>query len=196
MKIKSLVVVAVLATAILFSGTGVNAQTTNVQALIAQLQAQIQSLLQQIAQMQAQQGTTTPGCTSTSYYSSTTGAPCGPYAQPTITSVQAYAENQNIVHAGERTFIYGNNLSGVTAIYLASQIAPMDRTATTNSNLAFFAPSTLPTGTASIYVQTAAGVNSNSILVQTIASTTTQPSITPSATTSSGLEQTCICHES
>ncbi len=56
MSIKSLFVVAVIATAILCSGGIVNA--TDNSALIAQLQAQIASLLAQIQAIQAQQGTT------------------------------------------------------------------------------------------------------------------------------------------
>ncbi len=59
MNIKSLVVIAVLATAIFGFGGIVNAQSADVQAQIAQLQAMIQSLLQQIATLQAQQGGTT-----------------------------------------------------------------------------------------------------------------------------------------
>ena len=62
MKIRYLVITAVLATAILGFGTGVNAQTTDTQALIAQLQAQIAQLMAQIAQLQAQQGTTPAWC--------------------------------------------------------------------------------------------------------------------------------------
>lgn len=66
MKIKSLVVTAVLATAILCFGSSIQAMgainggqegpNLNTDALIAQLQAQIQSLMQQIAALQAQQG--------------------------------------------------------------------------------------------------------------------------------------------
>ena len=96
---------------------------------------------------------------------------CAPSTkQPIITYIQALAEDKNIVHAGEKTYIYGSNLSGVTAIYIGSQIAQMDRTSTTNSNLAFYAPSNLTNGTTSVYVQTVDGKNSNSITVQTIAS--------------------------
>jgi len=60
MRIKSLLVVAILAIAIFGFGGIVNAQSADVQAQIASLQAMIQSLLQQIATLQAQQGTTTP----------------------------------------------------------------------------------------------------------------------------------------
>lgn len=62
MKIKYLVVIAVLATAVLGFGFGAKAQTADVSALIAQLQAQIQSLMQQLAQLQAQQGATIAWC--------------------------------------------------------------------------------------------------------------------------------------
>ena len=55
MRIKSFLITVVLAIAILFFGSGANAQITDTQALIAQLQAQIRVLLQQIAQLQAQQ---------------------------------------------------------------------------------------------------------------------------------------------
>jgi len=59
MKIKSLLVVAVLATAILCSGGLVKADNS---ALIAQLQAQIASLMAQLQTLQAQQGTTATWC--------------------------------------------------------------------------------------------------------------------------------------
>lgn len=62
MKIKSLVITAVLVTAFLCSAGFVSAQTTDNSALIAQLQAQIQSLLQQIATLQAQQGAAQAWC--------------------------------------------------------------------------------------------------------------------------------------
>jgi peptidoglycan hydrolase-like protein with peptidoglycan-binding domain len=62
MKIKSLLVTVVLIVTILCFGFAVKAQTTDVSALIAQLQAQIQSLMQQIAVLQAQQGTTQAWC--------------------------------------------------------------------------------------------------------------------------------------
>ena len=62
MNIKSLVVTAVLATAILCSGGLVSAQTTDNSALIAQLQAQIATLMAQIKAIQAQQGTTQTWC--------------------------------------------------------------------------------------------------------------------------------------
>ena len=62
MKIKSLIIVAVLAIAILGFGLAASAQTTDVQALIAQLQAQIASLMAQLKALQAQQGTTTAWC--------------------------------------------------------------------------------------------------------------------------------------
>ncbi|MFH1456518.1 MAG: hypothetical protein ABIF17_00175, partial [Patescibacteria group bacterium] len=58
MKIRSLIVISVLAIALLFSGGAVNAQTTDTEALIAQLQAQIAQLLAQIQALQAQSGTT------------------------------------------------------------------------------------------------------------------------------------------
>lgn len=62
MKIKSFLIVSVLAVAILGFGFAASAQTTNVQALIAQLQAQIAQLLAQIKVLQAQQGTTPAWC--------------------------------------------------------------------------------------------------------------------------------------
>lgn len=62
MKIKSLIIVAVLATAILGFGFAANAQTTDVQALIAQLQAQIASLMAQLQALQAQQNGTQTWC--------------------------------------------------------------------------------------------------------------------------------------
>ena len=62
MNIKSLVVTAVLATAILCSGGLVSAQTTDNSALIAQLQAQIATLMAQIKAIQAQQGTVQTWC--------------------------------------------------------------------------------------------------------------------------------------
>jgi len=59
MNIRSLVVTAVLATAILCSGGVVSAQTaTDNSALIAQLKAQIASLMAQLQTIQAQQGIT------------------------------------------------------------------------------------------------------------------------------------------
>lgn len=60
MKIKFLIITAVLATVILFSGGVVNAADNS--ALIAQLTAQIQLLLQQIAQLQGQQNPDTSWC--------------------------------------------------------------------------------------------------------------------------------------
>lgn len=59
MKIKSLLIFAVLVTAVLCTGGAASAQSADNSALIAQLQAQVQALLQQIAQLQAQQGTGT-----------------------------------------------------------------------------------------------------------------------------------------
>ena len=78
MKIKNLVITAVLITVILCSAGFVNAQTTDNSTLIAQLQAQIVSLLAQIKAMQAQQGggTTQSWCHTFNNYlvaSSTTG---------------------------------------------------------------------------------------------------------------------------
>ncbi len=55
MRIRNLVITAVLATAILCSGGFVSAQAIDNSALIAQLQVQIQSLMQQIQQLIAQQ---------------------------------------------------------------------------------------------------------------------------------------------
>ncbi len=55
MKINSLVIVSVLAIAILCFGVSANAQTSSVQALIAQLQARIASLMAQIKTLQARQ---------------------------------------------------------------------------------------------------------------------------------------------
>jgi outer membrane murein-binding lipoprotein Lpp len=52
MKIKSFLIASVLSVAILGFGFVASAQTTDVSALIAQLQAQIQSLMQQIQQLQ------------------------------------------------------------------------------------------------------------------------------------------------
>ena len=62
MRIRSLVITAVLATAILCSGFIASAQTADKQALIAQIQAQIVSLMAQIVQIQAQQDTTSDWC--------------------------------------------------------------------------------------------------------------------------------------
>lgn len=62
MKIKSFLIVVVLTIAILCFGVAAKAQTTDVQALIAQLQSQIAQLTQQTAQLQAQQGATTTWC--------------------------------------------------------------------------------------------------------------------------------------
>jgi hypothetical protein len=62
MKIKFLVITAVLTIAILCSASFVSAQTTDNSALIAQLQAEIQSLMQQIQQLQSQQRTTQTWC--------------------------------------------------------------------------------------------------------------------------------------
>lgn len=62
MKIKSILVIAVLAVVILGVGFTASAQSTDIQALINQLRAQIQVLLQQIAQLQSQQGQTQPWC--------------------------------------------------------------------------------------------------------------------------------------
>ena len=62
MKIKSLLIVAVLVTAFLCSGSFVKAQAIDNSALIAKLQAEIQSLIQQIAQLQSQQGSTQVWC--------------------------------------------------------------------------------------------------------------------------------------
>ena len=59
MKIKSLLIFAVLVTAVLCFGGVASAQTTDNSALIAQLQAQIQALLQQITTLQNQQGAST-----------------------------------------------------------------------------------------------------------------------------------------
>jgi len=62
MKIRSLVVTAVLAIAVLCFGGAVNAQTTSVSAQIAQLQAQIASLLAQIQTLQTQQNSAEAWC--------------------------------------------------------------------------------------------------------------------------------------
>ena len=59
MSIKSLVVVAVLATAFLCFGGLANAETTSNSALIAQLQAQISALQAQLLALQPQQNSTT-----------------------------------------------------------------------------------------------------------------------------------------
>ena len=66
MKIKSLVIAAVLAIAVLGVGFGVKAQTTDQSALIAQLQAEIQALMQQIQALIAQQGSHAPQIPTTS----------------------------------------------------------------------------------------------------------------------------------
>jgi len=58
MRIRSLLVVVVIAIAVLCSGGAANAQAVDNSALIAQLQAQIASLLAQIQALQAQQGGT------------------------------------------------------------------------------------------------------------------------------------------
>ena len=62
MKIKSFVITIALTIAVLGFGFGTNAQTTDTQALIAQLQAQILSLMQQIATLIAQQNGTQAWC--------------------------------------------------------------------------------------------------------------------------------------
>jgi len=62
MKIKSFVITIALTIAVLGFGFGTNAQTTDTQALIAQLQAQILSLMQQIATLIAQQNGTQTWC--------------------------------------------------------------------------------------------------------------------------------------
>ena len=62
MKIRSLIVTAVLATAFLCSGVFVKAETIDNSALIAQLQAQITSLTAQVAALQGQTTTTTAWC--------------------------------------------------------------------------------------------------------------------------------------
>lgn len=62
MKIRSLLIIAVLALAILFSGVAVKAQTTDVQALIAQIQAQIVQLTAQLQALQSQQSATPAWC--------------------------------------------------------------------------------------------------------------------------------------
>jgi len=61
MKIKSLVLVVVLITAVLCFGVA-KAQTTDVATLIAQLQAQIANLMAQLQALQAQQNGTTAWC--------------------------------------------------------------------------------------------------------------------------------------
>jgi hypothetical protein len=73
MKIKSLVIVAVLSTAVLCFGVA-KAQTTDTATLIAQLQAQIASLMAQIQSLQTQQGSLTVATTTVpTLVSKTTG---------------------------------------------------------------------------------------------------------------------------
>src|SRR3990167_429751 len=59
MKVKSVLITAVLATVLLSFSISANAQTTDMQALITQIRQQITQLQAQIVQLQAQQGTIT-----------------------------------------------------------------------------------------------------------------------------------------
>ncbi|MBU6426734.1 IPT/TIG domain-containing protein [Patescibacteria group bacterium] len=110
-----------------------------------------------------------------------------------ISYLQAAAEDKNIMHAGEQTWIYGSGLSSAQYIMINGQSVPMLHSSDTS--VSFYAPSSLQNGTASIYVGDQTLWTSNSITVQTVANAansscasgqtwngtacvTTQPSIT------------------
>jgi hypothetical protein len=101
--------------------------------------------------------------------------PTNPSTQsvPTISSVQSPAESPNILHPGEWANVYGTNLQNGVTVVVAGQSVSVDNPYT--SSLRFTVPSSLPAGTATLYVTNSAGT-SNSISV-----TISTPS-TPSAT--------------
>ena len=99
MKIKSLVVTAVLTTAILCCGAAVSAQTPT----IAQLQAQIAQLMAQLQALQSQQGTTQAWChTFTDYlFVGATG--------DEVSALHTALTKENIDYGGDGQMAFGDS---------------------------------------------------------------------------------------
>jgi hypothetical protein len=89
--------------------------------------------------------------------------------QHSISYVQAYAEDKNVIHAGEQSIIYGSGLASAQYVMINGQSVPALHSYDTS--MSFIAPTTLQNGTASIYVGDQTLWTSNSITVQTVGST-------------------------
>lgn len=132
MKIKSLLVVAVLATAILCFGGAVNAQTDN-SALIAQLQAQIAQLTAQLQQLIAQQGGGQTWCHTFNNYlvASSTDANTG----GDVSQLQTALTKQGLDVSGDSQGTFGDNTAsavvqfqGKNGIRQTGTVGPITRT--------------------------------------------------------------------
>ena len=102
---------------------------------------------------------------------------CSNTIQPTISYVQAPAEDNNVIHPGESTRIFGANFSANSTVtvfignYSASGSINSD-----GSQVSFIVP-TIPAGTYNLYV-TDHVFTTNSVSVSVPSSNVTQPSIT------------------
>ena len=178
MNIKSLVVVAVLATAVLCFGGAVGAQTTDNSALIAQLQAQIQSLMQQIQQLIAQQQGGQSWChTFTNYL---VAGSTDTTTNGDITQLQTALTKQGFDVSGDSQGTFGDSTAaavvqfqGTYGIRQTGTVGPITRAklnslykcpvSSTTSTLTVNIPNTPQGAGATVTITSASGVNQTPI---------------------------------